>query len=310
VTRHPRRRAGVCGGCGALAACLALAACATDPVAPGEPRIVRDHPMTAYDIHEECLRLTVGDRVDYYFSATEPLAFNIHYHEANAVVAPVVREGVRADGGVFAPRIAQDYCLMWEAGRRARCSTTACGCAARRPELRRRRPARQRQGGRLGIHDVRGRRKIGPQAMQELRNGGRRVTREMPHEVFDDVGRDPVENPNAGVDERIDVGERLERSDHVDELPVLMAWRHLGERLAATTRHGRQAERLAAGERDQQRVPDVVAQLGHRDAARAQVGLERELDALGRDVVGHLRFAAAHADLPGEAARGAQILVA
>ena len=57
-----------------------------------------------------------GDRVDYDFSATLPVAFNIHYHEGNAVVAPVVREGARTDSGVFAPRLAQDYCLMWEAG--------------------------------------------------------------------------------------------------------------------------------------------------------------------------------------------------
>jgi hypothetical protein len=116
VIRHPRRRPGVCGRCAALAASLALAACATDPVAPGEPKVVRGHPLAAYDVHEECLRLTVGDRVDYYFSATEPLAFNIRYREVNAVVAPIVREGVRADSGIFAPRIAQEYCLMWEAG--------------------------------------------------------------------------------------------------------------------------------------------------------------------------------------------------
>ena len=116
MIRRPPRSGGVRRRCAALAACLALAACATDPVVPGEPKIVRDHPLTPYGIHEECLRLAVGDRVDYDFSATAPVAFNIHYHDANAVVAPVVREGVRADSGVFAPRLAQDYCLMWEAG--------------------------------------------------------------------------------------------------------------------------------------------------------------------------------------------------
>ena len=117
MIRHPRRRPGVCGRCATLAASLALAACATEPVAPpGEPKVVRDRPLAAYDVHEECLRLIVGDRVDYYFSATEPLVFNIRYREVNAVVAPIVREGVRADSGVFAPRIAQDYCLTWEAG--------------------------------------------------------------------------------------------------------------------------------------------------------------------------------------------------
>lgn len=126
MTRSPPRRR-----CAALAAGLALAACATGPGTPaappvpavaaatdaGEvPKVVREHPLIPYAIHEECLRLAAGDRVDYDFSATLPVAFNIHYHEANAVVAPVVREGVRGDSGVFAPRLAQDYCLMWEAG--------------------------------------------------------------------------------------------------------------------------------------------------------------------------------------------------
>jgi hypothetical protein len=77
---------------------------------------VRDRPLTPYDIHEECLRLAVGDRVEYEFSATEPVDFNIRYHDGNAVLAPIVREKVYADSGVFVPRIAQDYCLMWEAG--------------------------------------------------------------------------------------------------------------------------------------------------------------------------------------------------
>ena len=42
--------------------------------------------------------------------------FNLHYHEGNAVVMPVVREQSREDAGVYAAQIAQDYCLMWEAG--------------------------------------------------------------------------------------------------------------------------------------------------------------------------------------------------
>ena len=62
------------------------------------------------------MHLDVGDRVDYAFESTEPVDFNFHYHDANAVVMPLVREKVRADAGVFAPPVTQDYCLMWEAG--------------------------------------------------------------------------------------------------------------------------------------------------------------------------------------------------
>lgn len=109
-------RPGTAGPRAALAACVAVAACATGMVTPGEPKVVRDRPLTPYDIHEECVRLAVGDRVDYEFDATEPVSFDIHYHEGNAVLAPVVREPLRADSGIFVARIAQDYCLMWEAG--------------------------------------------------------------------------------------------------------------------------------------------------------------------------------------------------
>jgi hypothetical protein len=60
--------------------------------------------------------LAPGDRLQYRFGSTAPLAFNIHYHEGRAVVMPVTRERVSADEGTFAPLVAQEYCLMWEAG--------------------------------------------------------------------------------------------------------------------------------------------------------------------------------------------------
>jgi hypothetical protein len=101
----------------AMAACVALAACAAQQVVgPDQPKEVRDQPLTPYAIHEECVRMAAGDRIDYEFGATEPVDFNIHYHDANAVVAPVVREKSTADSGIFVPRIGQQYCLMWEAG--------------------------------------------------------------------------------------------------------------------------------------------------------------------------------------------------
>ena len=44
------------------------------------------------------------------------MQFNIHYHEGATVVLPLVRENVKSESAVFEARIAQDYCLMWEAG--------------------------------------------------------------------------------------------------------------------------------------------------------------------------------------------------
>lgn len=95
---------------------LALSACAEHPLVAGEPKVVSKLELAPYAAHEECADLSPGDRLDYRFESTAPLAFNIHYHDANVIVMPITRESVIADAGLFAPRIAQGYCLMWEAG--------------------------------------------------------------------------------------------------------------------------------------------------------------------------------------------------
>ena len=97
-------------------AALALCGCAAPLITANTPRTVRAHPLPSYQIHEECVKLKPGDRVEYGFESTEPLDFNVHYHEGSAVVMPVVREKSQGDAGMYAARIAHDYCLMWEAG--------------------------------------------------------------------------------------------------------------------------------------------------------------------------------------------------
>jgi hypothetical protein len=102
-------------GLRSAAAALVLCGCAA-PMTGDMPKVVRAHPLPSYQIHEECLRLEPGDRVEYRFESTEPVDFNVHYHEGKAVLMPVVRDGSREDAGFYAAQIAQDYCLMWEAG--------------------------------------------------------------------------------------------------------------------------------------------------------------------------------------------------
>ncbi|HEX6137953.1 MAG TPA: hypothetical protein VF059_09855 [Casimicrobiaceae bacterium] len=106
--------------CGAralpLLALAALASCAEPPLAPGEPRQVDRMVIAPYAMHEECAHLAAGERLDYRYESSAPLDFNIHYHEADAMLAPVVRERSTGDSGIFEARLAQDYCLMWQAG--------------------------------------------------------------------------------------------------------------------------------------------------------------------------------------------------
>lgn len=99
-----------------VVACVGLCACATEAITPGHPRVVQGLLLTPYDIHEECLHVAVADRLEYEFSATEPVDFAIHYRDGNAVLAPFAREAVRVDSGMIVSQLALDYCLVWEAG--------------------------------------------------------------------------------------------------------------------------------------------------------------------------------------------------
>ena len=97
---------------------LLLAACAVAPpsIESGKLREVRDQPLLPYEIHEDCVAMVSGDRLEYSFKTQASVAFNIHYHEGKVVVMPVTRTSVQQDEGKFEPLTAQDYCLMWEAG--------------------------------------------------------------------------------------------------------------------------------------------------------------------------------------------------
>lgn len=99
-----------------LVAAVVLGGCAGTVTVTDGAKVVSAHPVPSYQVHEECFKLSEGDRVDFAFESSEPVDFNIHYHEGQAVVMPISREKARSDAGVYVARIAQDYCLMWEAG--------------------------------------------------------------------------------------------------------------------------------------------------------------------------------------------------
>ncbi len=100
----------------ALVTLALLTGCAVAPVAADRPKVVSGHPLPPYESFRECTRLSPDDRLEYSFEATDPVDFDIRYHEGDVVVAPIVRERSLADAGVFVARIARDYCLVWEAG--------------------------------------------------------------------------------------------------------------------------------------------------------------------------------------------------
>jgi len=99
----------------ALAIC-AVVACAGAPVEPDAPVSVSGLELSPYGVHEECRTLEPGDRLDYRFSASAPVAFNIHYHDGNAIVIPMSHDDVTSDSGIFHPALSEDFCLTWQAG--------------------------------------------------------------------------------------------------------------------------------------------------------------------------------------------------
>jgi len=101
---------------GIVIAAFALSGCAIPPFASDEPRVGKGEKLGPFDGREECMRLAVGDRVEFTFTSTEPVDFNVHYHEGKTVVMPLAREKTREDAGILPIALAHDYCLMWEAG--------------------------------------------------------------------------------------------------------------------------------------------------------------------------------------------------
>jgi hypothetical protein len=100
----------------ALAAALGTVACATAPDRLEVPKVVVGLDLGPYTVYEECVLLQTGQRIGYLFRAAAPLAFNIHFHDGNAVIEPVSAASTQGESGEFSADRDQTYCLMWEAG--------------------------------------------------------------------------------------------------------------------------------------------------------------------------------------------------
>jgi hypothetical protein len=102
----------------ALAVALLAGGCATpdDPYRLDQPRSGAGVEIAPYAVREECFTLNADDRIDFYFTSTAALSFNIHYHDGTAVVEPLAREHTTAEASDFVADRRQVYCMMWEAG--------------------------------------------------------------------------------------------------------------------------------------------------------------------------------------------------
>lgn len=95
---------------------LGVAACAVDTIVPDVPKAISEFPIAPFEIHEECVQLVPGDRLDYRFEAQRPVRFQIYYKDGLTFIAPVSRENVSESSGIFSPLYERRYCAQWEAG--------------------------------------------------------------------------------------------------------------------------------------------------------------------------------------------------
>ena len=64
-------------------------------------------------LYEECMELTSRDVLFYSFKSSEPIDFDIHYHEEGNIVYPIIKKDSSAQEGRFYADKEQTYCLMW-----------------------------------------------------------------------------------------------------------------------------------------------------------------------------------------------------
>ena len=96
------------------AAALLFAAAPAGAEEAGAPADERKSvTLPANEFHEECMRLTAGQRLGYSFHAAAPLEFNLHYHRDGKILYPVQKKGVASLAGSFASPRSDGYCLMW-----------------------------------------------------------------------------------------------------------------------------------------------------------------------------------------------------
>jgi hypothetical protein len=92
------------------------AGCASAPGRLLEPKAVFGLELAPYATTEECIVLEAGERIGYRFEARLPVAFNVQFHEDNAVIMPISRDATTSESGDFAADRKEVYCLTWEAG--------------------------------------------------------------------------------------------------------------------------------------------------------------------------------------------------
>ena len=77
-----------------------------------EPFVTVLQPQKDFEV---CTKMKKGETRRYHWKSESAVDFNIHYHRGKDVFYPVKRNAMRADGGSFTAKEADEYCWMWTA---------------------------------------------------------------------------------------------------------------------------------------------------------------------------------------------------
>ena len=65
-------------------------------------------------VFEACITMQPGDKLEYTFSTSSELWFNIHYHDDEKVVYAVPFGLTSSESAVFTSAASNKYCMMWK----------------------------------------------------------------------------------------------------------------------------------------------------------------------------------------------------
>jgi hypothetical protein len=64
-------------------------------------------------VHEECMQLSVGQKLTFSYQANAELEFNLHFHQGKEVTTPL--SGKYSNySNTYAATEKNDFCLMWQ----------------------------------------------------------------------------------------------------------------------------------------------------------------------------------------------------
>jgi hypothetical protein len=74
-----------------------------------------DFTVAPGQVEETCMPLARGDRLQWRFTTSAALEFNVHHHVGQQVLMPVQRRPARLDQGSVVADRDNEWCLMWTA---------------------------------------------------------------------------------------------------------------------------------------------------------------------------------------------------